>query len=93
MAAVALERFRAAHSDRYPEALSELTPDYLPAKPVDPFDGQPLRYRNKDAGYVLYSIGPNLRDDAGERMHGKDGDIVFAVTTAAKSRSAVATSR
>lgn len=82
--AVRLEQFCAAHDNRYPAALSELMPDDLTATPADPFDGQPLRYQKKGAGYVLYSIGPDLKDDSGERMKGKEGDIVFAVVTAAR---------
>jgi hypothetical protein len=79
--AVALEQFRAAHDNRYPASLSELTPKYLDAPLMDPFDGQPLRYRKQDAGYVLYSIGPDLKDDGGKPMNGKGGDIVFTVVT------------
>jgi hypothetical protein len=48
---------------------------------TDPFDGQPLRYRNQGTGYVLYSIGPDLKDDGGKPMNGKEGDIVFTVVT------------
>jgi hypothetical protein len=76
---VALEQFRAAHDNRYPASLSQLTPQYLPAIPSDPFDGEPLRYLAKDLGYTLYSIGSDLKNDSGRRMNGKDGDIVFAV--------------
>jgi hypothetical protein len=79
MTAVALEQFRAAHSNRYPTGLADLAPEYLPGPVQDPFDGQPLRYRANGSGYVLYSIGPDLRDDSGNRMSGKEGDIVFAV--------------
>jgi hypothetical protein len=79
LTAVALERFRAANGNRYPAALTELTPQCLAATPIDPFDGQPLRYAAKGLGYVLYSIGPDLKNDSGRRMSGKDGDIVFAV--------------
>jgi hypothetical protein len=78
---VALEQFRAAHNNRYPAGLSELTPSYLNAVLTDPFDGQPLRYRNQGTGYVLYSIGPDLKDDGGKPMNGKEGDIVFTVVT------------
>ena len=79
LTAVALEQFRAAHDNRYPAALSELTPTYLDATLMDPFDGQPLRYRKQGAGYVLYSIGPDLKDNSGERMGAKGGDLVFTV--------------
>ena len=38
-----------------------------------------------DVGYLLYSVGPDLKDDAGERMKGKDGDMVFVVVAPAKA--------
>jgi hypothetical protein len=81
LTALALEQFRADHKSKYPAQLSELAPNYLEAVPVDPFDGQPLRYRPQGAGYVLYSIGPDLKDDGGTRLKGKMGDLVFAVVT------------
>ena len=81
LTALALEQFRAAHNNRYPAGLSELTPNYLVTILMDPFDGQPLRYRKQDDGYVLYSIGSDLKDDGGKPMNGKGGDIVFTVVT------------
>jgi len=80
LTAVALEQFRATHN-QYPTALSELAPNYLTTTPVDPFDGRPLRYRKQVAGYVLYSIGPDLKDNGGKRTNGNGGDIVFTVVT------------
>jgi hypothetical protein len=76
MTAIALEQYRTSHN-RYPDNLSGLVPAYLDAPLTDPFDGHPLRYRKQAAGYVLYSIGPDLKDDGGNP--GKD--LVFAVTT------------
>jgi RNA polymerase sigma factor (sigma-70 family) len=81
LTALGLEQFRAAHNNLYPATLSELVPNYLPAPLEDPFDGQPLRYRKQGAGYVLYSIGPNLKDDGGQRMTAGGDDQVFAVIT------------
>ncbi len=81
LTALALEQFRAAHNNRYPASLSELTPNDLNTTLMDPFDGQPLRYQKQGAGYVLYSIGPDLKDDGGKPMNGKGGDIVFSVVT------------
>src|SRR5438876_1159886 len=52
LTAVALEQFRITHDDVYPAVLSELAPGYLTATPLDPFDGQSLRYRKKGTGYV-----------------------------------------
>jgi len=40
-------------------------PDYLDAVPTDPFDGEPLRYRQFAGGYKVYSIGRDLVDDGG----------------------------
>jgi hypothetical protein len=75
--AVALERFRAANN-HYPDSLNELAPKFLAAVPSDPFDGQPLRYRKSVEGYLLYSVGPDLKDDSGARKPGSD-DLSFVV--------------
>ena len=77
--AIALERFRAAHEDRYAETIKELTPEHMVAVPMDPFDGKPLRYRKAGNGYILYSIGRDLKDDSGKRGKWSDGDLVFSV--------------
>jgi hypothetical protein len=53
--------------DRYPESLSVLVPQYLPAVPKDPFDGKPLRYRLDSNGFRLWSIGKDLKDNGGVR--------------------------
>jgi hypothetical protein len=44
-----------------------LAPHYLPAIPVDPCGGQPLHYAIKagGSGFLLYSIGPDLKDNGG----------------------------
>jgi len=64
--AIAVERFRRAHNGKLPTNLNELVPTYLPSIPRDPFDGQPLRFKRlNNSGYVVYSIGSDLRDDGG----------------------------
>jgi hypothetical protein len=63
--AVAVERFRVTIG-RIPTALSELVPQFLASVPVDPFDGNPVRYRQLQKGYVVYSIGADGRDDHGK---------------------------
>lgn len=66
LAALALERFFVKHA-RYPAALAELTPEFLPAIPLDPCDGKPLRYRTTPAGrYQLWSVGIDGKDDDGK---------------------------
>lgn len=49
----------------YPSALRELTPELLPALPIDMFDGNPLRYALVNGKPLLYSIGADRKDDGG----------------------------
>jgi len=82
--ALAIERYRLAEGG-IPPALSDLVPTYLDAVPVDPFDGQNLRYRlREEAGYVVYSVGEDLTDDGGtehdERKRNADNEIIWDVT-------------
>ena len=65
--ALALERFRLPTGAR-PERMEELVPRYLPQVPLDPFDGQPIRYRRRQAGYLLYSVGPDGQDNDGREQ-------------------------
>jgi hypothetical protein len=44
--AIALKRFQLEHGN-FPEKISELVPEFLPVAPLDPVDGQPLRYRRR----------------------------------------------
>ncbi len=51
----------------YPPSLKALVPAYLSAVPADPFGGgEPLRYKRSGVTYVLWSIGPDGRDDGGK---------------------------
>lgn len=63
--AFAIEEFRQANN-RLPETLQELTPKFMEAIPIDPFDGKPIRYRQVSAGYVVYSVDVDGRDDGGK---------------------------
>jgi len=83
-AALAIERYRLAEGG-IPLALSDLVPTYLDAVPVDPFDGQNLRYRlREETGYVVYSVGEDLTDDGGtehdDRKRNADNEIIWDVT-------------
>ncbi len=78
IAAVAVEQYRVAHGDWPPSltALGEPLPD-------DPYTGQPLRFERTADGVVVYSVGPNGRDDGGTLSpesadsSSSDGDIGF----------------
>lgn len=61
---LAVERYRLAKG-KLPTSLDDLMPQFLPAIPEDPFDGQPLRYQLLPRGYIVYSIGPDGQDDNG----------------------------
>jgi hypothetical protein len=63
--ACALERYRLSRGD-FPNALAELAPEFLPVLPVEIVNGAPYIYRRTpEGGYVLYSVGPDLKDDGG----------------------------
>lgn len=64
---LAVRAYHLEHQD-WPKSLSELTPGYVPIVPADPFDpaGRPMRYELSEAGFTLYSVGPNEADDGGE---------------------------
>ena len=64
----ALRAYQQEHK-QYPETLSNLSPDYLLTIPLDPFaDSLPFKYLRTNTGYLLYSIGPDARDDAGKAI-------------------------
>jgi len=83
LAAVAVEHHRLGHQGRLPENLAALVPEFLPQAPIDPFDGQALRYHTLSKGYVIYSVGRDRHDDGGkehpEKGEAKDYDETFIV--------------
>jgi hypothetical protein len=71
--AIAAERFRQARK-RWPASLDEIPFDLLPAVPIDPYDGKPVRFRKTETGVVVYTLGQNLVDDGGAVEQPKIGD-------------------
>jgi len=65
VAMLAIHEYHRRNGD-YPQSLDELMPDLLPRLPIDYADRRPLRYRRTGEGYVLYSIGPDGKDNGGE---------------------------
>lgn len=53
----------------YPENLEALVPGILEEIPLDPFTGAPLVYRRDEAGFIVYSLGSNERDDGGRSTY------------------------
>lgn len=63
--ACAVERYRHAHLGQIPHSLGDLVPDFLPSIPLDPADDQPIRFRKRAEGYVVYGLGPDGADNQG----------------------------
>jgi len=76
--AVAACRYRIARG-QWPDKLDDLVPAYLIVSPIDPFDGKPLRWKSGGEKIVIYSVGPDGKDDGGAAYDSKakTGDIVF----------------
>jgi hypothetical protein len=91
--ALAVERFRRAEK-RWPEGLKELVPAYLPAVPRDPFDGREMRYKHLADGVIVYSVGPDGRDDGGamnrDKPTAEGTDLGFRLWDAAARRRTAA---
>ncbi len=65
---LALQAYQQDHR-AYPATLAALVPGYLKAVPPDPFAlSGPLRYKLVGAKYVLYSVGPDGKDDGGKAI-------------------------
>jgi hypothetical protein len=71
--ALAIERYRRDHQGRLPSQLPDLSPAYVADIPIDPFSGSPLLFRERPGSYVVYSVGPDRRDDGGEVNLGHQG--------------------
>jgi|GEM_PF-2458317 len=85
--AVACERYKIARGE-YPKSIDELTAEFLPIVPYDPFDGKPLKMVKTDGGLVLYSVGPDAVDQKGQELNkkGDQGDITFCLGDAYAAR-------
>jgi hypothetical protein len=67
-----------AERGNYPTRLADLVPDYLPAIPADPFTDKPFRYASQNSGFLLYSLGPNQKDDDGKLWYlDSDGPTTY----------------
>ena len=65
--ALALAAYR-AEKGQFPDALAALAPAYMKEVPKDLFTDGPLVYKKTQKGYLLYSLGPNMKDDGGKAM-------------------------
>lgn len=79
LVAFGLERYRLEHG-RYPDRITDAVPLHVKLIPTDLFSKQrdPVRYKRTKDGYVLYSVGPNGKDD-GASPSIDDGDDISVV--------------
>ena len=77
---IAADRYRLDHG-AFPSSLDALVPQYLDDLPLDPFDNAPLKFRLRGGDFLVYSIGPDRKDDGAAPFDqkAKTGDLVFAV--------------
>ncbi len=61
---LALKIYKAKYGT-YSESLSKLAPDILEEIPNDTFTEKNLIYKKAKNGFMLYSLGPNMKDDGG----------------------------
>jgi len=71
----------------FPANLYELVAkEYLKEMPMDPYSDKPLIYNRADDNFILYSVGPNFKNDGGRVVRGikgnvkkwpDEGDVVF----------------
>ncbi|MBU2437005.1 MAG: hypothetical protein KKE55_04840, partial [Candidatus Omnitrophica bacterium] len=77
-------KFYEIKKGKVPDSLQELIPIYLSKLPQDPFDDfKPLKYKKRDKGFIVYSFGPDRKDDQGSIEYSIDnpengGDIIFS---------------
>jgi ABC-type transport system involved in multi-copper enzyme maturation permease subunit len=64
-AGLACERYRNS-AGIWPDSIGDLVPHFSSTRPIDPFDGKPLRFRRADDHIVIYSVGEDRRDDGGQ---------------------------
>ena len=62
--ALALCAYR-EESGSYPATLAQISRNLGRKLPADPFSGRDFVYKRQGKGFLLYSIGPNLKDDGG----------------------------
>jgi hypothetical protein len=83
--AVAMHRHRLQHGT-FPSDLDELSRNTNVLIPRDPFDSQPLRLTKTDDSLILYSVGPDLKDDHGAKMdeQTRTGDLTLVLKVPAE---------
>lgn len=72
--ALAAERYRRKHT-HWPESLDKLCPQFLVFVPLDPFDGQAIRYRRVADGVIIYSVSSDGTDNNGNLVRAQPNSL------------------
>ena len=77
----AVERRDSYRKERgaYPVKLADLRPAYVKTIPKDVFTDKALIYKPQAKGYLLYSLGENLKDDGGVNDREQKDDVAVRV--------------
>jgi len=75
---LSVERFRRKYGTT-PDSLSELVPEFVAKRPVDPFTGEPMITKRTAQEFLIYSVGRNRRDDGGDVGGDLPKDIVCKI--------------
>jgi hypothetical protein len=80
-AALAMHRYFTMHG-KFPDQTDALSPEFIALVPRDPYNDQPIQLKKTANGWILYSVGPNMTDEGGERDEHQekvwlDGDLTF----------------
>ncbi|MEO8484543.1 MAG: hypothetical protein ABI634_20235 [Acidobacteriota bacterium] len=67
-AAIAVERYRLAHRGELPDTLEQTVPAFLPAVPIDPYSGKPIRFSRLDGGFEVYGVSFDRIDNGGDAL-------------------------
>ncbi|MHC5542371.1 hypothetical protein ACYOEI_29465 [Singulisphaera rosea] len=75
---LAAECYRLAQG-RWPESIPQIEEALSVKLPLDPFIPAPFRLKRTDDGLIIYSVGPDLRDNGGNLNNHKPNllDIDF----------------
>jgi len=75
-----------------PDKWQDLVPKYLPRIPLDPFTDEPLKLTIVDGAVLVYSVGPDGKDNGGacEKFltSGRDQDEDIALRFPPKPKKA-----
>ena len=82
-ATLAASEYRIARGHA-PTSLRDLVPSILDSESIDPFSSQPLHFLLNGTNIVIYSVGPNGKDEKG-----KTGDIVVLGYIAPPTKASV----